>query len=103
MSDKEPAFPRDHAADGHNGMDLLDYAAIKAMQGMLAGHFAHYGHENYWPRASIAEEAYEMAEAMMAERAKRATPPASIPSSARDVLAAHGFPDLRAPQPKEPT
>ena len=71
MSNQEPAFPRDHAADGHNGMDLLDYAAIKAMQGMLAGHFACYGHDNYWKRDAIAEEAYEMAEAMMAEREKR--------------------------------
>ena len=71
MSNQEPAFPRDHAADGHNGMDLLDYMATKAMQGMLAGHFACYGHNNYWKRDAIAEEAYEMAEAMMAEREKR--------------------------------
>jgi len=86
MNDQEPAFPRDHAADGHNGMGLLDYAAIKAMQGMLAGHFAHYGHDNYWPRKMIAEEAYEMAEAMMAERAKRG--PSQEPQSA--VSAAFG-------------
>ena len=72
MSNQEPAFPRDHAADGHNGMGLLDYMAAKAMQGMLAGHFACYGHDNYWRRDAIAEEAYEMAEAMMAEREKRA-------------------------------
>ena len=72
MSNQEPAFPRDHAADGHNGMGLLDYMATKAMQGMLAGHFACYGHDNYWRRDAIAEEAYEMAKAMMAEREKRA-------------------------------
>ncbi len=72
MNSHQPAFPRDHAADGHNGMDLRDYYAAKAMQGMLAGHFAHYGHDNYWRRDGIAEEAYEMAEAMMTERVKRA-------------------------------
>ena len=68
----EPAFPRDHATDGHNGMDLRDYFAAKAMQGMLAGHFARYGHDNYWNRDAIAEEAYGVAEAMMAEKLKRA-------------------------------
>ncbi len=97
MSNQEPAFPRDHAADGHNGMDLLDYVATKAMQGMLAGHFACYGHDNYWKRDAIAEEAYEMAEAMMAERAKRKS--AQEPQSddrAAEVLRAHGFPELRA-------
>ncbi len=31
-----PAFPRDHAHEGHNGMDLRDYFAAKAMQGELA-------------------------------------------------------------------
>lgn len=50
---------------------LLDYFAVKAMQGMLSGHFAHYGHDDYWKRDAIAEEAYEMAEAMMAERQRR--------------------------------
>jgi hypothetical protein len=31
MSEKDggPAFPRDHAHDGHNGMTLRQYAAIK--------------------------------------------------------------------------
>lgn len=72
MSHNDPAFPRDHASDGHNGMDLRDYFAAKAMQGMLAGHFACYGHDNYWRRDAIAEEAYEVAEAMMAEKLKRA-------------------------------
>ena len=56
----------------HITINLLDYMATKAMQSLLAGHFAHYGHDNYWKRESIAEEAYEMAEAMMEERAKRA-------------------------------
>lgn len=97
MNHQEPAFPRDHAADGHNGMDLRDYMATKAMQGMLAGHFACYGHDNYWKRDAIAEEAYEMAEAMMAEKAKR-TPSHEPPTDSRaaEVLRAHGFPELRA-------
>ena len=51
------------------GMTLRDYFAAKAMQGMLAGHFACYGHDNYWKRDSIAEEAYEIAEAMLKARA----------------------------------
>lgn len=97
MNDQEPAFPRDHAADGHNGMGLLDYMAAKAMQGMLAGHFAFYGHDNYWKRDAIAEEAYEVAEAMLAERAKRKPAQESqIDSRADEVLRAHGLPELRA-------
>jgi hypothetical protein len=28
--DGGPAFPRDHANDGHNGMNLLDYFAAHA-------------------------------------------------------------------------
>ena len=97
MINQEPAFPRSHDSDGHNGMDLRDYMATKAMQGMLAGHFACYGHDNYWKRADIASEAYEMAEAMMAEKAKRTDiqEPAQA-SRAEDVLRAHGFPELRA-------
>ena len=73
ITNQEPAFPRDHAADGHNGMSLLDYMAISAMRGMIAGHFACYGHENYWPLEGVAIEAYDIAEAMMTERAKRVT------------------------------
>lgn len=34
--DGGPAFPRDHAADGHNGMTLRDYFAAKALAAMLA-------------------------------------------------------------------
>ena len=30
-NDSGPAFPRDHAVDGHNGMTLRDYFAAKAM------------------------------------------------------------------------
>lgn len=55
-------------AEAVGGMTLRDYFAAKAMQGMAAGHFAKYGHEDYWPRPEIASEAYEMADAMLAER-----------------------------------
>lgn len=51
------------------GVELRDRIAIKAMEGMLAGHFSHYGHENYWAREAIAFEAYEMADAMLKARA----------------------------------
>lgn len=68
IDDGGPAFPRDHAADGHNGMALRDYFAAKALQGMLAGHFAHYGHENYWAPKDAASTAIEYADAMIAAR-----------------------------------
>ena len=34
----EPAFPRDHRHDGHNGMTIRDYFAAKALQGMLTAY-----------------------------------------------------------------
>lgn len=34
-SDGGPAFPRDHASDGHNGMTLRDYFAGQALVGIL--------------------------------------------------------------------
>jgi hypothetical protein len=48
-----------------NGMTLLDYFAAKAMQGMWASPIG-----VDWDNHAIAEEAYRMAEAMMAERVK---------------------------------
>lgn len=71
-----PAFPTENARQTGNttwhyeGMTLRDYFAAKAMQGLIAGHFSHYGHENYWLRDGIAQEAYEVADAMIAERNK---------------------------------
>ena len=35
-NDGGPAFPRDHAYNGHNGMTLRDYFAAKAMAAILA-------------------------------------------------------------------
>lgn len=48
-----------------DGMTLRDYAAIKAMQGICA-------HHDTWglPAPEIAERAYQMADAMLKERAK---------------------------------
>lgn len=67
-----PAFPRedyqtDHAP-GQRGMTLRDYFAAKAMAAMVSGHFSHYGHDNYWDRESIADQAYELADAMLKAR-----------------------------------
>ena len=53
----------DMTSGGHTGMSLRDYFAAMAMQGLLAGQV----------RAPIdrrAEVAYEMADAMLKERAK---------------------------------
>jgi len=57
-----PAFPRDHAHDGHNGMTLRDYFAAKAMQGLMSGG------TGGWALELLAETAYEMADEMMKAR-----------------------------------
>ena len=67
----EPAFPRDHAHDGHNGMSLRDYFAGQALVGCF----------NFWvqvnarttigdpdPKA-ITQLAYEYADEMLKARA----------------------------------
>ena len=61
LNDGGPAFPRDHAHDGHNGLSLRDYFAAKAMQGMMAGNW----NTNYddW-----AKHAYRLADAMIKAR-----------------------------------
>jgi hypothetical protein len=68
MTDRElPAFPRDHAAEGHNGMSLRDYFAAKAMQGMLADlPKTCYGLD--W-QANVAKAAFALADAMLDVRA----------------------------------
>lgn len=58
-TDNEPAFPRDHRNDGHNGMSLRDYFAAKAMQGLM---------DAAMPMPEIAVAAYQMADAMMKAR-----------------------------------
>ena len=69
MSDKPsnpPAFPRNYRSDGHNGMTLRDYFAGQALAGMLCN--------GYMPgvdRMPMAMAAYELADKMLAERAKQ--------------------------------
>lgn len=71
----EPAFPLPNERDadgnglvqGHPGMTLRDYFAAQAMAGWLAS----YGPEGAWPEkhlASMAKDAYDMADAMLAAR-----------------------------------
>lgn len=56
-----PAFPTSTEDDG---MDLRDYFAAKAMQGMLA-----YSYSHPWSMEDgCARDAYAMADAMMKER-----------------------------------
>ena len=57
-----PAFPRDHAHEGHNGMTLRDYFAAKALQGLLSESY------DFSDRNRIAEKAYDFADAMLAAR-----------------------------------
>ena len=76
INDGGPAFPSavwdsEGCPQHTQGMSLRDYFAAKAMQAMLSGHFAKYGHEDYWPRPEIAAEAYEMADAMLAARKEK--------------------------------
>lgn len=51
--------------------DLRDDIAIEAMKPLLTGLISHYGHDNHGLYAEIASEAYDIAEAVIAERAKR--------------------------------
>lgn len=65
MSNLEPAFPRDHASDGHNGMSLRDYFAARAMQGICAKGIPNVSGDLFsW----IANDAYRLADAMLKTR-----------------------------------
>lgn len=72
----QPAFPRTYAADGHNGMLLRDYFAAQALAGLCAnpgGPFQACDRSG-WTMVNcgpnhIARQCYELADAMMAERA----------------------------------
>ena len=59
-----PAFPRDHAHIGHNGMDLRDYFAAKAMQGLIQRGFTEFGNA----ASQYANLAFEYADAMLKAR-----------------------------------
>lgn len=64
----EPAFPTSSEMLGHNaGMSLRDYFAAKAMQGYVARGGA--GSDDVFDM-NISRWSYEMADAMLAERAK---------------------------------
>lgn len=63
--DGGPAFPRDHAHDGHNGMTLRDYFAAKAMQAMLAAQIKALGDATI---PNVAKDAYRMADGMLKAR-----------------------------------
>ena len=65
-----PAFPRDHAQDGHNGMDLRDYFAAKALQGLLANPGCDYTPMTATAQAQAVADAYGLADAMLQERDK---------------------------------
>jgi hypothetical protein len=56
-----PAFPRDHAHDGHNGMTLRDYFAAKAMQGYVV-------QGKSYDFADIAQASYRVADTMLKAR-----------------------------------
>ena len=69
----EPAFPRNYAHDGHNGMTLRDYFAAKAVQGLACSD------TTLWPSGAdeaddppdalfMARTAYLIADAMLAAR-----------------------------------
>jgi hypothetical protein len=69
-ADTQPAFPRDHAHDGHNGMSLRDYFAAKAMQAYI-GTYPCPAAEDNEPQPNmgdVAADAYEMADAMLKAR-----------------------------------
>jgi hypothetical protein len=59
------AFPN---MAGQQGMDLRDYFAAKAMQGMLAHYGVEYGRSADINDASGAIRAYKIADAMMKAR-----------------------------------
>ena len=61
-----PAFPRDHAHNGHNGMSLRDYFAAKAMQALIAEGAGH----NSDPKQinPMCYTAYNWADAMLHAR-----------------------------------
>lgn len=68
--DGGPAFPRDHAHDGHNGMSLRDYFAAKAMPSAYAS-YCQYALANGWHEDwayGVAQDAYRMADAMLKAR-----------------------------------
>lgn len=67
IKDGGPAFPRDHANDGHNGMTLRDYFAAQALPLAFAVFDEGYSPESPEPDL-VAKCAYQYADAMLAAR-----------------------------------
>ena len=70
-----PAFPRDHAQDGHNGMDLRDYFAAKALQAFISEQVegiqeALFQDLDQETCEVLAKSSYLIADAMLKERDK---------------------------------
>lgn len=66
MKDTEgPAFPHSRLGSDADGMTLRDYFAAKAMQ----AHITHDGSDDAH-EVGVARWAYELADAMLAERSK---------------------------------
>ena len=65
LGDGDPAFPRDHAHDGHNGMSMRDYYAGKAMAAILSTM-----HQGIRPCdvGLMAKDAFAVADAMLKAR-----------------------------------
>ena len=65
-----PAFPNvgdvRYTSEDQYGMTLRDYFAAKAMLGYMTSGFANFGNNH----SVFAKDAYEMADAMLKERAK---------------------------------
>lgn len=65
-----PGTPASSAPVSVESTPLRDHFAGQAAQASISGHFSHYGHESYWAPSGIASHAYEVADAMIAERDK---------------------------------
>lgn len=68
MTDKKtggPAFPHSRLGSDHDGMQLRDYFAAKAMQGFSAA-----PDMNGVPLNEVARQAYDVADAMLEARDK---------------------------------
>lgn len=68
-----PAFPVMDECEQygqHYGLTIRDYTAIKAMQGLVAGSMADGSPWDVAVVGLIARASYDMADAMLAERAK---------------------------------
>jgi hypothetical protein len=78
-NDGGPAFPNEYAASGHNGMSLRDWFAGQVMNGFACDTYdtslklqpeetKEMVRKRYWE--TVVKTSYEIADAMLAERAK---------------------------------